>query len=76
MNTSQWIEQMEFRFKSLNIPEDLRVSGLLTHVAPDVWAELKRCLVAGDPQLTPYREFVLKFKDLFHGPDLSRAAMV
>ena len=36
MNISQWIEQMEFRFKSLNIPEHLWVSGLLTHVAPDV----------------------------------------
>ena len=75
MNVSQWIEQMEFRFKSLEIPQELWVSGILTHVAPDIWSELKRFLVSGAPERTPYSEFISKFKDLHHGPDLARAAM-
>ena len=36
---------------------------------------MKRYLVYGDPEKTPYSDFVGKFKELFHAPDLSRAAM-
>ncbi len=66
---------MEFRFMSLGIPQELWVSGILTHVVPDVWSELKRCLVAGDPFKTSYSEFVQKFRDLYRAPDLGRAAI-
>ena len=33
---------MEFRFNSLNIRTKLCVPGVLAHVAPEVWAEMKK----------------------------------
>ena len=59
-----WIDQMEFRLKSLNIARELWVAGLLSYVAPEVWTEMQKHLVDKDPTKTPYEEFVLKMKEI------------
>ena len=74
-NVSQWLEQMEFRFKSVGIPENLWVGGLLAHVQPEVWSEMRRYLVRGEPDETPYEEFTKRMRELYRAPDLARAAM-
>ena len=74
-NVSQWVKQMEFRFKSVGIPENLWVSGILAHVQPEVWSEMQRYLVRGEPDNTPYEAFAEQMRELYRAPDLARAAM-
>ena len=76
ISIGNWLDQMEFRLRSLNIPRDLWVAGLLSHVAPDVWTEMKKYLVDRDPSKTPYETFVSKLREIYAPPDLSRASLL
>ena len=62
---SNWVDQMEFRFKASGLQKELWVSGILSRVDTHVWQEMRKHLVESDPLRTPYDSFILQFKEIY-----------
>ena len=74
-SVSNWVDQMEFRFRAAGLPQNLWVSGILSHVDTHVWTEMKKYLTDLDPLKTSYSEFVISFKEVYKPQDLSQSAL-
>ena len=64
VSVDHWLDQMEYRVKSLNMPPKHWVPDILAHVAPQVLSDMKKYFSDDAATSTAYEGFAAKRKEI------------